>query len=98
MVRVWDIQLQRRPFSCDEVWSKCYIFPCDPDQRHTNPLSDEIRSAATEDDRRRRWNAAFEKTDRMAWDVFSLILPGEEIIKSMVNAKEGDSEEEIDDG
>jgi len=95
MVRVWDIQLKGQPFTCDEVWSKCYIFPCCTDERFLNPLPDRIRSAATEDDRRRRWNEMFDKTDRMEWEVFSLILPDDGTIEKMVNFEAGDSEEEM---
>jgi len=37
----------------------------------------------------------FDKTDRMEWEVFSLILPDDGTIEKMVNFEAGDSEEEM---
>lgn len=85
MVRAWDIQLDELTWRCEDVISKCYIIPGEPDQQEKNPLPNDIRYAATNQERQERFNESFELTDKVTWIVHSLLLPPDETIANMVN-------------
>lgn len=85
-VNVWDIGLERKFWSVDDVWSKCYAFPQNPQQRSLNPLPDVVRKATTFETRRQAFNSVFEKLDIVSWNIQSLLQPPDATIARMVNS------------
>ena len=84
MVHVWALSEDRDIWNVDQVFSKCYIFPRSEDKKKQNPLPDEIRTLEQASQRRIKYAEMFEQTDRVSWDIVSLLLPPDGTIEKLL--------------
>lgn len=84
MVHVWDLREDGDIWNADQVVSKCYIIPRSEVKKNQNPLPDEIRKLKDAYERRIKFAEMYEQTDRISWDILSLLLPPDETIQKLL--------------